>query len=75
MLSTRPESLEPQRGQSCAATMEKSALSSTSENLMERIVDSENMERAWRNVKANRGAAGPDGITIDEFPDHFRPLC
>ncbi len=54
--------------------MEQSTLSSASENLMERIVDSENLERAWRNVKANRGAPGPDGITIDEFPEYFRPL-
>jgi hypothetical protein len=30
------------------------------------------MECAWERVKANRGAPGPDGITIDKFPDHFR---
>jgi hypothetical protein len=40
---------------------------------MEQIVDPTNMERAWRKVKANRGAPGPDGITLDEFPEHFRP--
>ncbi len=31
------------------------------------------METAWRNVAANRGAPGPDGVTIDQFRDTFRP--
>ncbi len=39
---------------------------------MELIVDESNMERAWRNVKTNRGAPGPDGITLDVFPESFR---
>jgi len=54
--------------------MEKSALGSLSEDLMEQIVDPENMERAWRKVKANRGAPGPDGITLKQFPEHFRSI-
>ena len=66
--------LEPQGGQSCAAVMEKSALDSLSMDLMEQVVAMENMKRAWRNVKANRGAPGPDGITLKQFPEHFRPL-
>jgi RNA-directed DNA polymerase len=45
----------------------------TSENLMERIVDRANMETAWRNVRANRGAPGPDGITLDQFCATFGP--
>jgi RNA-directed DNA polymerase len=40
---------------------------------MEAVVDSANMEAAWKNVKANRGAPGPDGITIAEFPEWLRP--
>ena len=28
---------------------------------------------AWTRVKANRGAPGPDGITIADFPEWFRP--
>ena len=40
--------------------------------LMEKIVDTDNLERAWKKVRSNHGAPGPDGITIDEFPEHFR---
>lgn len=30
------------------------------------------MVMAWQQVKANRGAAGVDGMTIDEFPEFAR---
>ena len=63
---------ELQPEQSRSAAMEKPALDSVSLDLMERIVDDGNMERAWKKVKANRGAPGPDGITLDEFFETFR---
>ena len=47
-------------------------LEHSSEQLMEEIVDPDNLERAWKKVRSNHGAPGPDGITIDEFPEHFR---
>ena len=47
-------------------------LEHSSEQLMEKIVDPDNLERAWKKVRSNHGAPGPDGITIDEFPEHFR---
>ena len=36
-------------------------------NLMERILDSENLHRAWKQVKSNQGAPGIDGMVLDDF--------
>lgn len=58
--------------QSASASTKKTALSDLSDNLMEQIVDMRNVEKAWRKVKANKGAPGPDGITLAEFPESFR---
>lgn len=44
------------------------------ERLLEKILSKENMAMAWKRVKANQGAPGVDGITIEQFPDHTRPL-
>jgi len=38
------------------------------DDLMERMVASANLRRAWKQVKANRGAPGVDGMTVEEFP-------
>ena len=62
---------EPQRGESASAVARTTALSDTSEQLMEQTVESRNMQRAWQNVKANRGAPGPDGITLEAFEATF----
>lgn len=43
------------------------------EGLMEQMLSPENLEMAWKAVKANRGAAGMDGIGIEVFMDHIRP--
>ena len=42
-------------------------------HLLERIISNENVKLAWERVKANKGAPGVDGITIDDFPEQFRP--
>jgi hypothetical protein len=55
-----------------SAATEKSALDLSLFSLMEAVVDDANIERAWKNVKANKGAPGPDGITLDEFFESFR---
>jgi RNA-directed DNA polymerase len=41
--------------------------------MMEAVVDSKNMQRAWKQVRANRGTPGPDGITLAQFPKWLRP--
>ena len=39
-----------------------------SEDLLERVLAAENLRQAWRQVKANHGAPGVDGRTIEDFP-------
>ena len=39
-----------------------------SDDLFERVLQRENILTAWQRVRANKGAAGIDGMTIDEFP-------
>ena len=39
---------------------------------MEQILAADNMRRAWRQVKANRGAPGIDGMRIEDFPAYAR---
>jgi RNA-directed DNA polymerase len=39
---------------------------------MERILDRANLQRAWKRVKANKGAPGIDGMSVEEFPAFAR---
>ena len=43
-----------------------------SQQLLEQIVAPENMRRAWKQVKRNKGAPGVDGRTIDETASLLR---
>jgi RNA-directed DNA polymerase len=42
------------------------------DDLMERVLASENMRRAWKRVKSNNGAPGVDGMRIEDFPQFAR---
>jgi RNA-directed DNA polymerase len=41
-------------------------------DLMEQIVERENLVRALKRVRANRGSPGVDGTTVDELPAYLR---
>jgi RNA-directed DNA polymerase len=41
-------------------------------HLLERILSRENLQWAWKRVKANKGAPGVDGVTVEQFPDQTR---
>jgi len=40
--------------------------------LMEKVLAAENLRRAWKRVKANRGAPGIDGMHIEDFLEFAR---
>ena len=44
----------------------------SNDQLLERILSTENVHLAWRQVRANKGAPGIDGITVEDFPLAFR---
>ena len=42
------------------------------ERVMEEVVDQENMLNAYRRVAANKGAAGVDGMTVEQLSDELK---
>lgn len=39
---------------------------------MEEVCERENLKEAWRQVKANKGSGGIDGMTVDQLPDYLK---
>lgn len=42
------------------------------EDLLQAVLASDNLARAWKRVKANKGAPGIDGVTVGDWPAHAR---
>ncbi len=59
-------------GGECRATAEEGEKRVLNEKLMEQVLDPENLRAAYLAVKANKGAAGIDGIGTEELGDHLR---
>src|SRR5262245_11146922 len=58
-----PESLPAARGPESPASTNR---------LMEEVCERENLKEALRRVKANRGSAGVDGMTVDEITGYLK---
>jgi RNA-directed DNA polymerase len=41
-------------------------------HLLEEVLSPNNLNKAWKKVKSNKGAPGIDGLTIDNFQAHFK---
>ena len=46
--------------------------SAVTEQLMEEVCNRENLVRAWKRVRQNKGSPGVDGMTIDDAKDYLR---
>ena len=44
----------------------------SNDQLLECILSAENVRRAWKQVQANKGAPGIDGVTVEDFPYVYR---
>jgi RNA-directed DNA polymerase len=42
------------------------------EDLLQQTLSRENMATAWKRVKANKGSAGVDGLSIEQTVDHLK---
>lgn len=77
-MSAQAERTGCQRGEASEAEGREEAASSANETarsrtreLMEEVVRHDNFEAAWKRVKANKGTAGVDGVTVDQLPAYL----
>lgn len=42
------------------------------EDVMERVLNWDNLQEAYKRVKANKGAAGVDRMKVEDFAEHAR---
>ena len=64
-----PPSPNPSGGDASRRGLTQPALH---EELMTQVLDRANVQRAWKRVKANKGAPGIDGMRIEDFSEFAR---
>jgi len=57
----------PPGGAGTRHVMERQSLNPVT---MAQVLERDNLQKAWKQVKANKGAPGVDNITIEEFPEY-----
>lgn len=62
----------PQAGHEQASTARHAQTSPGADDLLGQALAKENMVRAWRRVKANKGSAGVDGRTVQQTGEYLR---
>ena len=77
--NTSPVSTGAGRKQVCCSHMQPEGISGGSsekpalnDSMMDLILSSENMQKAWKQVKRNGGSPGVNGMTIEKFPEYLR---
>ena len=59
-------------GSESLRAMSEPESSAGTDRMMEEIVERENLKEALRRVKANRGSAGVDGMTVNQLGDYLK---
>ena len=59
-------------GSESLRTMSAPESPARTDRMMEEIVERENLKEALRRVKANKGAPGVDGMTVDQLGDYLK---
>jgi RNA-directed DNA polymerase len=60
------------RGTESSMAKHRSESPASTEQLMEEICQAENCKQALARVKANKGSAGIDGMTVEKLPDYLK---
>jgi RNA-directed DNA polymerase len=61
--------MSPSGGAGSRHVMERHSLNSVT---VAQVLERDNLQKAWEQVRANKGAPGIDGVTVEEFPEYAR---
>lgn len=71
-VGVEPQSMQEAPSAFTAYPNQRNGADEHTPNLLERILDRYNLNRAYKRVKANKGAPGVDGMTVDELLPYLK---